>query len=73
MESNQAKSMWTNPVPINKPWFDAQNLIQFLAVEGLIESLDRGETKEGMQLWEIFPSTDALDIQDYTDYSSEVF
>lgn len=66
--------MWTNPVPIKKPWFNAQNLIQFLAAEGLIESLDGGETTEGMQLWEIFLSTDtALDIQDYTDRGSEVF
>lgn len=66
--------MPTNPVPINKPWFNAQNLIQFLAAEGLIESLDRGATEEGMQLWEIFLSADtALDVQDYTDCGSEVF
>lgn len=57
-DSNQAKSMWTNPLPIKKAWFNAQDLIQFLSEFWLwndwLKLVDRSQTNERMRLCKIF-------------------
>lgn len=77
--SNRRKSMWTNPVPIKKLWFNGRDLIQFLSEfllwkDGL-KVLDRSQATERLQLWEIFfwflPDT-TLGIQVYIDRGSDV-